>query len=275
MLVSRWDMQVQHEQSNEEIIEALQRQVNELKATNLSLKEQLERREQFSAMVAHELRGPLTPIINYAELLARPNLKPEAAQKRAQIIISQARRLERLVNDLHDASRLSTGQFTLERTLCDIAALAREVVEQLSPLAPYHKFTIETPTTAVTGNWDAGRLQQVLGNLLDNAIKYSDEGSTITVRISICELPSEQGEGQGTKKVAHVSVHNQGIAIPPAEIGQLFRPYGRLQSSAGHQGSGLGLYIAKCIVDTHGGTLQLEPSTPETSGTTFSFDLPM
>ena len=75
--------------------------------------------------------------------------------------------------------------------------------------------------------------------------------------------------------MAHVSVHNQGINIPPAEIGLLFRPYGRLQSSAGHQGSGLGLYITKCIVDTHGGTLQLEPPTHETSGTTFSFDLPM
>ncbi|HLI08438.1 MAG TPA: HAMP domain-containing sensor histidine kinase [Ktedonobacteraceae bacterium] len=272
-------MQVQHEQShersNEEIIEALQRQVNELKTANLALQEQLERREQFNAMVAHELRGPLTPIINYAELLLRPDLKPEATQKRARIIISQARRLERLVNDLHDASRLSSGQFTLNRTPCDIAALAREVVEQLSPLAPYHKFSIETPATTVTGNWDCGRLQQVLGNLLDNAIKYSDEGSTITVRITICGQSVEPEEGQETKKVARVSVHNQGIAIPPAEIGQLFRPYGRLQSSAGHQGSGLGLYIAKCIVDTHGGTLQLEPPGPETSGTTFSFDLPM
>lgn len=268
-------MAVQHEQSNEEIIEALQRQVNELKASNLTLKEQLERREQFNAMVAHELRGPLTPIINYAELLARPNSRPEAAQRRTQIIISQARRLERLVNDLHDASRLSTDQFTLARSTCDVSALAREVVEQISPVAPYHKFTVQAPTTAVMGNWDAGRLQQVLGNLLDNAIKYSDEGTTITVRISVREQGSEQGQGQETKKVAHVSVHNRGIHIPPAELGQLFRPYGRLQSSAGHQGSGLGLYITKCIVDAHGGTLQLEPPTPEASGTTFSFDLPM
>jgi signal transduction histidine kinase len=270
-------MQVQREQSNEEIIEALQSQVNELKASNLMLKEQLERREQFNAMIAHELRGPLTPIINYAELLARPNLKPEAVQRRTQIIISQARRLERIINDLHDASRLSTGQFTLDRSTCDVAALAREVVEQLSPLASYHKFLVEAPTVAITGKWDAGRLQQVLGNLLDNAIKYSDEGTTITVHISIYEQQSEpkQEQGQGTKKVAHVSVHNQGVSIPPAEIGQLFRPYGRLQSSAGHQGSGLGLYITKCIIEAHGGTLQLESPTPETSGTTFSFDLPM
>lgn len=266
-------MQVQREQSNEEIIEALQRQVNELKASNLALKEQLERREQFNAMVAHELRGPLTPIINYADLLARQNARSEAAPRRAKIIISQARRLERLVNDLHDSSRLSTGQFNLDRSPCDVAALAREVVEQLSPVAPRHKFSIETPTDAVTGNWDAGRVQQALGNLLDNAVKYSDEGTTITLRIIVREQPSEQG--QGTKQAAHISVHNQGIGIPPAEVGQLFRPYGRLQTSAGHQGSGLGLYITKCIIDAHGGTLQLEAATPETSGTTFSFDLPM
>ena len=79
---------------------------------------------------------------HYAELLARPNLKPEAVQRRTQIIISQARRLERIINDLHDASRLSTRQFTLDRSTCDVAALAREVVEQLSPVAPYHKFLV-------------------------------------------------------------------------------------------------------------------------------------
>lgn len=266
-------MQVKCEQSNEEIIAALQRQITELRASNLALKEQLERREQFNAMVAHELRGPLTPIINYAELLTRPNLKPEAASRRARIILSQARRLERLVNDLQDASRLSDGQFMLERAPCDIAALAREVVEQLSPAAPYHRFTIETPADPVTGNWDAGRLQQALGNLLDNAIKYSDEGTTITVRIAVREQPVAQG--QGSKRVVRISVHNQGAGIPPAEVGQLFRPYGRLQSSAGHQGSGLGLYITKCIIDAHNGTLQLEASSPETPGTTFSFDLPV
>src|SRR5579884_1073268 len=262
-------MQVQREQSNEEIIAALQRQITELSASNLALKEQLERREQFNAMVAHELRGPLTPIINYAELLTRPNLKPEAVARRAQIIMSQARRLERLVNDLQDASRLSDGQFMLERAPCDIAALAREVVEQLSPVAPYHRFTIETPAEPVTGNWDAGRLQQALGNLLDNAIKYSDEGTTITVSIWT------------TQDIAHVRVHNQGVSIPLTEIGSLFRPYARIQATSGaRQGSGLGLYITKSIIEAHQGTLRLEPHTDETPaaermGTTFTFELPL
>jgi len=216
-------MQVQREQTKDELIQALQSQVNELKATNLTLKEQLERREQFNAMVAHELRGPLTPIINYAQMLARPNQKPEAVQHRTNIIISQAHRLERIISDLHDASRLSGGQFTLRHNCCDLAQIAHEVVEQLRPLAPYHTIVIETPDTPVTGNWDRGRLQQALGNLLDNAIKYSDEDTTITVRISMCIREREENKGshesrgqadtqeqeRGQEQVEHIRVHKQ------------------------------------------------------------------
>ncbi len=156
-------MQVQHEQSQEEIIQALHRQVEELTAANLVLQEQLARKEQFTAMIAHELRGPLTPIISYAEMVARPNQPRETIQRRTSIIISQARRMDRLINDLLDASRLSSGQFTLARKLCDVVALAKEVVEQLSPVAPYHKFVVQAPDTPIVGNWDSCRLQQALG----------------------------------------------------------------------------------------------------------------
>ena len=131
-------MQVQREQSQEEVIEALQRQVDELTEANFILKDQLARKEQFIAMIAHELRGPLTPIISYAQMAARPTQRPETIQRGTKVIISQARRLSRLVNDLLDSSRLSSGQFTLVREACDIAALAKEVVEELRPVAPYH-----------------------------------------------------------------------------------------------------------------------------------------
>ena len=113
------------------------------------------------------------------------------------------------------------------------------------------------------GNWDGGRLQQALGNLLDNAIKYSDEGTTVTVCI------------EATQDGAHISVHDQGTTIYSADIGQLFRPYVRLQPTSARQGSGLGLYITRCIVEAHGGILRLEPHTGEGQGTTFSFDLPL
>src|SRR6266571_8937107 len=242
-------MQVQDERSQGEIIQALQRQVDDLTAANALLQEELATKEQFTAMIAHELRGPLTPIISYAQMIARPNQRQEKIQRGTSIIISQARRLVRLVSDLLDASHLSSGRFALVRKKCDLVALARQIVDELRPLAPYHNFVIDLPGTPLVGNWDAVRLQQALGNLLDNAIKYSGEGTTITVR------------AWPIGDAAHTSVYNMGASIPPAAIGQLFQPYGRLQGANKHEGSGLGLYITKCIVEAHGGTLRLEPHT--------------
>ena len=256
-------MQVQHEQSQNELIESLQRQVNELTAEKLLLQEQLARKEQFTAIIAHELRSPLTPIINYAQIVARPNQRREIIERGTNIIVSQAWRLTRLVSDLLDSSRLSTGQFTLSCGPCDAVVLVKEVVEQLRPVAPYHKFAVEAPGTPMIGNWDYGRIQQALGNLVDNAIKYSDEETTITVR------------AWQTPGMAHISVHNEGAGISAADVDQLFRPYSRLPGSSPRRGSGLGLYIAKCIIEAHGGELRLDQLAGEHQGTTFSFDLPL
>jgi signal transduction histidine kinase len=257
-------MHWQQEQSQDDVIKALQRQVDELTAANLLLSEQLARKEQFTAMIAHELRNPLTPIINYAQIVARPGQRRETIERGTNIIISQAWRLSRLVSDLLDSSRLSSGQFTLTCSPCDVVKLVKEVVEQLRPVAPYHQFTIEVPDTPIIGNWDCGRLQQALGNLLDNAIKYSPEETTITVRV--WETPGK----------ARISVHDEGEGIPLADMDQLFHPYSRLQETSSIQkGSGLGLYITKSIVEAHGGELHLERPTEEKQGTTFAFDLPM
>lgn len=285
-------MQVQHERPQGMSMQELQRQIEELTTENRALKEQLARKEQYIAMIAHELRGPLSPIINYAQMVARHVCKPatpETAQEEhvaeqgvkrkrdasiqrgTSIIVSQARRLTRLVNDLLDASRLTSGQFTLIRERCDLTLLMREVVEQLRPVAPYHTLVCDVPDTAVMGEWDSMRLQQAIGNLLDNAIKYSDEHTTITARTwTTLGMPDMPG-------VAHVSIHNQGTSIPSADISSLFRPYTRLSPTSGRRGSGLGLYITKSIIDAHGGDLRLEPHADEESnqGTTFVFELPM
>ena len=276
-------MQLQHEQSQEwdgsrdsyDIIQALQRQIDELTAANLLLAEQLARKDQFNAMVAHELRGPLSPIINYAQIIARPNRREEIIQRGTSIIVSQAQRLNRIVHDLLDASHLSTGQFTLQRKQCDIVALTKEVVEQLRPAASHNSLAIEipaalntlneldTPDAPITGNWDSGRLQQALGNLLENAVKYSDERTTVTVRI------------WATDAIVHVSVHNHGTSIPVEHIQQLFQPFVRLPATSKQHGSGLGLYITRCIIEAHGGILDIERDTGEGQGTTFWFELPL
>ncbi len=272
-------MQVQQEmseQSQEQRLQELQRQVDELQTENFLLRDQLARREQFTAMIAHDLRSPLSPIINYAQMITRHADTPAdeskqakrqgALQRHTSIIVSQAKRMSRMVNDLLDASRLSDGKFSLVCEECDLVTIAREMLEQLRPLAPYHELVLETTHKHVPGNWDCGRLQQALGNLLDNAIKYSDERTTITVSI-----------GEHEQHI-RVSVHNQGTSIPSNDIGLLFRPYTRLPAtSQRQQGSGLGLYITKSIIEAHGGILRLEPSSeeePRSTGTTFTFELP-
>ncbi len=253
---------MEQEQSKDEMIAALKQQIGELTENNLQLQEQLARKEQFTALIAHELRSPLTPIINYARIVARPDQKRETIERGANIITSQAWRLSRLVSDLLDSSRLTSGQFTLACGPCDVVKLVKETVDQLRPTAPYHTFVVDVPDSAITGNWDYGRLQQVLGNLVDNAIKYSLEETTITIR------------AWRTPGRVYISVHNEGQSIPFAEIDRLFRPYSRLESASRQKGSGLGLYIAKSIVEAHGGNLQFEPPTEEQQGTTFTFDLP-
>src|SRR6516225_1303896 len=150
-------MQVEREQSQDEVISALQQQIDELTKENSLLTEQLARKQQFTAMIAHELRSPLTPIINYAQIVARPNQRRETIERGTNIIISQAWRLSRLVSDLLDSARLSSGQFTLACTPCDAVKLVKETVEQLRPIAPYHKFIVDVPDTPIIGNWDCGR----------------------------------------------------------------------------------------------------------------------
>jgi signal transduction histidine kinase len=176
--------------------------------------------------------------------------------------------MNRQVNDLLDISHLSINQFTLICAQHDLVALVREMVEQVRPVAPYHTIILKASETPLIGNWDAGRLQQALGNLLDNAIKYSGEGTVITVSVSTAQ------------QYARVSVHNQGAGIPSSDIGLLFHPYTRLESSQHCHGTGLGLFITKSIIEAHGGTLRLEPRNEDNSlqcakGTTFTFELPL
>jgi signal transduction histidine kinase len=275
-------MQVQQDKttpSRDRIVQELQQQIDELKTENLLLHEQIARKEQFMAMIAHDLRTPLTPILNYAQLLARQchsssdseatiEKKNAAIQRQTSIIISQAHRMNRQVNDLLDISHLSINQFALIRAQHDLVTLVKEIVEYARPVAPYHTIVLKAPETSLIGNWDAGRLQQALGNLLDNAIKYSGEDTTITVTVS------------ATQQYAQVSIHNQGVGIPSSDIGLLFRPYTRLESSQRRHGTGLGLFIAKSIIEAHGGTLRLEPRNEDNSqeyarGTTFTFELPL
>ncbi|MGH2509699.1 MAG: histidine kinase dimerization/phospho-acceptor domain-containing protein, partial [Ktedonobacteraceae bacterium] len=163
-------MQLQNKDVQDGAIDILQSQVSELAAARLLLEEEVEQlkaqlaqKERFAAMIAHELRSPLTPIINYAQLIARPNQRRETIERGSQIIVSQSWRLARLVKDLLDVSRLSSGQFTLKCKSCNLAKVIKDLVEQAKPVAPFHKFEVELPTEPLWGNWDCDRLQQAVG----------------------------------------------------------------------------------------------------------------
>jgi signal transduction histidine kinase len=254
-------------------------QVEQLTTENRSLKEQIVYKEQFIAMIAHDLLSPLTSIINYAKIIVRqlggqPN---PTIRRSAEIITSQSQRIARLVNDLRDSSHIESNRFSLRLASCDIVALVRETADQLRPIAPHHRIELDVPDTLIKGRYDRERLQQVLGNLLDNAIKYSDTETVITIRV------------WATSDAVYVSVHNVGLGIPSEETSMLFRPFVRLPGVGQKQGSGLGLYISHSIIQAHHGTLHLIPDAElegdgqlkvegakeEQKGVTFCFTLPL
>ena len=257
----------------------IQKRSDQLVTENNVLKEQLVRKEQFMAMIAHDLLSPLTSIISYAKIIVRllggtPN---PSMRRSADIIISQSQRIVRLINDLRDSSQLESNKFSLKLASCDVVELVRETADQLRPIAPHHRIVLDIPATPVSGMYDRERLQQVLGNLLDNAIKYSDTETIITIRVWT------------TPKTVNVSVHNQGAAIPVSERSMLFLPFVRLSGVGQRKGSGLGLYISHSIIQAHRGTLRLIPlaeqdrdellkvegTKEEQKGVTFCFTLPL
>lgn len=262
-------MQLRDKEAQDHALRSLQNQVNELTATRLLLEEevaqlkaQLAQKEHLDAMIAHELRSPLTPIINYAQLIARPNQKRESIERNGQIIVGQSWRLARLVKDWLDVSRLSRRQFTLKHQTCNLGNIVKQLVEQIKPVAPFHTFEVKLPAQPLLGHWDGERLQQALGNLLDHAIKFSEEGTTITVH------------AWQEQQSAHVSIHNVEMSIPQAQTEQLHHPLADLRDTELQDSSGLGLFITRTILQAHEGELRLD-KLPDGQGTTLSFTLPL
>jgi signal transduction histidine kinase len=214
---------------------------------------------EFITMVTHELRNPLASIKGYAELMQRRGAYSEAA---VDTIVTQAKQLERLIEDLLDVSRLQVGQLKLQPGETDLVALARAAAAQAQTLTHVHTIRVVAPEPPLVGRWDATRLEQVLQNLLSNAVKYSPDGGEIVVRVE--DLPRQ----------ARVSVTDQGIGIPPEALPRLFQRFFRTEEAQarGIEGLGLGLHISRALVEAHGGRLWAE-SLPG-QGSTFVFTLP-
>jgi signal transduction histidine kinase len=214
------------------------------------------------AQIVHDLKNPLSSIALEAELLdARLDVgdRRDAAQS-----IDRIRRnisfLDRLIYDLMDVCTLSNGHFDLRCEVCDLRRLLGSVVERVVPAAERSRVFLDTPELAHV-EVDELRVERVISNLLDNALKYSPPRGAIVVRLT------------REHHAAQVSVCDTGPGLSPAEIALVFEPYRRAASALGRPGTGLGLYVSKQIVEAHGGRIGVE--SVRGAGARFFFALPL
>lgn len=218
-----------------------------------------QQRRECILLLAHELRNPLTAIMGYAQ---RMQDHKGSVEETLAVIMTQARQLNRIVNDLLDGSSQGAEHLRLEPRQMDLVSLARVSAEQAQLLESRHTVRLELPEEPLEGHWDGGRLMQVFANLLGNAVKYSPPGSEIVVRV----------EDLGT--LAQVSVQDRGIGIVPEELPRVFDRFYRVAATAHRaQGLGIGLHVAKMLVEAHGGSIAVE-SVPD-EGSTFRVTLPL
>jgi len=228
---------------------------------------QLERaREEFISVIAHDLRSPLTVIIGFAGMLQRipPDRHGQDEENRAvQSILTSAKRLEKMVADLLDASRIEARRLKLELQVVDLPRLLHEIMERTSEITKGHPLRLEIHDPIPPIEADPARLEQILVNLLSNAAKYSYPESEILI-----ESRTRPGE-------IVLSVTNEGQGIPPEEQKVVFERFRRTQAAARGKvtGLGLGLYITKGLVEAHGGQIWVESEPGKT--TTFYFTLPI
>jgi signal transduction histidine kinase len=215
--------------------------------------------------LSHEMRTPLASIKGYASamLLDGVEWSKETMQEYLQIIVEESDKLGEITADLLDVSVIDAGRFQIQREPTLLPRLAQEVVDELRRHTDKHRFLVNFPPRFPIVDADAGRMRRVLFNLLDNAVKYSAEGGLVVIR------------GQAREDEVIVSVSDQGPGIAPEYLNRLFERFFRVKFVSGHHivGSGLGLPIARNIVEAHGGRIWAESRLGE--GTTISFTLPI
>jgi len=224
-------------------------------------------RDTFLSIASHELKTPLTTILGNVQMLqrrnARDNSMTERNRRTLDIVAAQAARLNRMVTALLDISRIQTGQLSIERAPLDLCLLAQRVVDDLQPTLDHHEIALNLPDKALVVEGDELRLEQVLQNLLQNAVKYSPGGGLVEVSV------------EERNQYACVMVADQGIGIPQDALPRLFARFYRADNvQAQHiSGMGVGLYVVKEIVDLHNGLLEVD--SQEAVGSTFTICLPL
>jgi PAS domain S-box-containing protein len=238
------------------------------------LKELERHKDEFISVASDELRSPLTVIRGQTQFLERQLRRQE---KQGQLppawkhfleamegIEAQTGRMNDLVNDLLDVSRIQAGKLSLQRAPVALMPLLTRVVKHWEPISPQHQFVLkmDRQMEQAVGQWDARRVEQILTNLLGNAVKYSPEGGKILI------------EGQVLDQQVLVRVHDEGMGIPLEALPHLFERFYRAGNVGMISGTGLGLYISHQLAAAHGGDLWPE-SAGLGKGSTFSMRLPL
>lgn len=228
------------------------------------LREADDLKNTFISVISHELKTPVALIKGYAGTLRREDARwdQKTVRDSAGVIEEEADRLTQLIDNLLDASRLQAGALKLNIGDVALNQLAAHVVEKMQVQAPSHQLTIDFPADFPIVPADADRIEQVLNNLITNAVKYSPTGTSIRV------------SGRVQPREVIITVADQGVGIPPEEQAHIFDQFYRVDNALTRrtQGSGLGLYLTKAVVEAHRGRIWLE-STPD-RGSAFSFALP-
>jgi PAS domain S-box-containing protein len=241
------------EQINAELIEAVR-----------AAEDAVEQRNQFLAVAAHELKTPITSLRGFAELLRRQYetrgvVDPEHLNRALRVIDQQSSKLTRLVTQLLDTSRLEAGRLVLERRHVDLVPLIERVVAAAGPSSSRHTIELRSSPRAPVFA-DARRVEQLLMNLLDNAIRFSPEGGL--VEVTVTTSPTE----------VTIAVRDHGMGVPPEHRERIFDRFYRANEDKSIAGLGLGLYVSREIVARHGGRIDVE--SPSDGGTLFVVCLP-
>jgi PAS domain S-box-containing protein len=230
-----------------------------------------EMKNEFVSQVSHELRTPLASIIGFAQTLLRAqDLPPEKVRQFLSIILDDGRRLERLVEDLLDISRVESGKTLLNKQAADVGEILRYAAHIVAPEAESKRISVveafECPPTDATAQLDPDRMTQVFVNLLANAVKFTPPGGSITM-LTRLENP----------RALVVEIRDTGVGIPADDLPRLFEKFYRAKQTDADgkeiRGTGLGLSIAKQIIELHGGTIRAESVPGE--GSTFTVILPL
>ncbi|HEX7737337.1 MAG TPA: ATP-binding protein [Ktedonobacteraceae bacterium] len=236
-----------------------------------ALKEAEQLKDEFISIAAHELRTPLAVLKGFAQTLLIQTARqhgPELAEWQLEALegIDQATgRLVELVDDLLDVSRLQAGHFTLHPMPTDLVALVQRVVTRLQLTTDRHRLVFQAEADHLVAAVDPPRIEQVLTNLLTNAIKYSPQGGTVHIHMASCQHDTR----------IQLSIQDQGIGIPQAQQAQMFGRFARAENARlqGIGGTGLGLYLCRELVEQHQGRIWFE--SHEGKGTTFFLTLPL